>query len=71
MFVLVSILAGWENFTNAAIKQLSDHRKGLIFLLWGVYAQKKVTLIDSTVQLKEFSTSPSSTSQSLVSLNRS
>lgn len=38
---------GWENFTDAAIKQLSENREGLVFLLWGKYAQKKESLIDS------------------------
>ncbi len=38
---------GWETFTNAAIRALSDRREGLIFLLWGSYAQAKTDLIDS------------------------
>ena len=37
---------GWETFTDAAIKQLSDHKTGLVFLLWGKYAQAKEVLID-------------------------
>jgi uracil-DNA glycosylase len=37
---------GWEEFTNAAIHQLSKERKGLIFLLWGAFAQQKAALID-------------------------
>lgn len=39
---------GWENFTDAAIKALSAHREGLVFLLWGKYAQAKETLIDNS-----------------------
>lgn len=39
---------GWEPFTDAAIRQLSTQRKGLIFLLWGRFAQKKESLIDSS-----------------------
>lgn len=39
---------GWENFTNSAIKKLSDDREGLVFLLWGKFAQAKDILIDST-----------------------
>jgi len=39
---------GWETFTDAVIKELSDNRKGLIFLLWGKYAQSKEPLIDKT-----------------------
>lgn len=38
---------GWETFTNAVIKKLSDKRVGLIFLLWGKYAQAKEELIDT------------------------
>ena len=37
---------GWEEFTNAAIKQLSLQRNGLVFLLWGRFAQMKEELID-------------------------
>lgn len=41
---------GWEDFTDAAIKALSTHREGLVFLLWGRNAQLKATkgLIDKT-----------------------
>jgi uracil-DNA glycosylase len=39
---------GWENFTDAVIKTLSEKKKGLIFLLWGRYAQAKETLIDKS-----------------------
>jgi uracil-DNA glycosylase len=38
---------GWETFTNAVIRNLSDKRKNLVFLLWGNYAQAKESLIDS------------------------
>lgn len=38
---------GWENFTNAVIGKLSEKRVGLIFLLWGKFAQEKETLIDT------------------------
>lgn len=39
---------GWEHFTDKVIQLLSEHRHGLIFLLWGRYAQKKQELIDTT-----------------------
>lgn len=39
---------GWENFTNAVIKSISDHKKGVVFLLWGKFAQEKQSLIDET-----------------------
>lgn len=38
---------GWEKFTDAVIKKLNEREKPLIFLLWGNYAKKKSTLIDS------------------------
>lgn len=37
---------GWEQFTDAAIVELSRQRTGLIFVLWGNYAIKKKELID-------------------------
>ncbi|HTA61782.1 MAG TPA: uracil-DNA glycosylase [Bacteroidia bacterium] len=39
---------GWELFTDAVIKKLSDEKKGLVFLLWGNYARQKGALIDAT-----------------------
>lgn len=38
---------GWEDFTDAVITRLSKQRVGLIFLLWGKFAQDKETLIDT------------------------
>ncbi|MBN2485493.1 MAG: uracil-DNA glycosylase [Bacteroidales bacterium] len=38
---------GWEIFTNAVIKKLSDKKAGLIFMLWGKFAQAKEELIDT------------------------
>ncbi len=38
---------GWEVFTDEAITALNREREGLVFLLWGSYAQKKGALIDS------------------------
>ena len=39
---------GWELFTDAIIKKLSDEKKGLVFLLWGNYARQKGALIDAS-----------------------
>lgn len=39
---------GWETFTNSVIEHLSKEKKGLVFLLWGKYAQAKEMLIDTT-----------------------
>jgi uracil-DNA glycosylase len=37
---------GWENFTDKIILELSEKREGIIFMLWGKYAQNKSDLID-------------------------
>jgi len=37
---------GWETFTDEIIRQLSERREALVFILWGSYAQKKSMLID-------------------------
>ena len=39
---------GWEEFTAAAVRKLSEKREGLVFLLWGRHAQAKESLIDTT-----------------------
>lgn len=39
---------GWEKFTDRAISELSARRQGIIFLLWGKFAQTKEYLIDQT-----------------------
>ena len=38
---------GWENFTDAVIRKLSYDREGIVFILWGRYAQAKEHLIDA------------------------
>jgi len=38
---------GWENFTDSVISRLSEKRVGLVFLLWGKFAQDKDALIDN------------------------
>lgn len=42
---------GWELFTDAVIKTLSDKKENLVFLLWGNYAKAKTVLIDSNKHL--------------------
>lgn len=37
---------GWEQFTDAAIRALNENRSGIVFLLWGRYAQQKGEIID-------------------------
>jgi uracil-DNA glycosylase len=37
---------GWEKFTDTVIKKISENKTGIIFLLWGKFAQAKESLID-------------------------
>ena len=39
---------GWADFTDAVIQKISDEKTGIIFLLWGKFAQAKQILIDET-----------------------
>jgi uracil-DNA glycosylase len=39
---------GWMDFTNAVIQKLSDEKEGIVFLLWGKFAQEKQVLINET-----------------------
>ena len=39
---------GWQTFTDAVIRRLSEQKEGVVFLLWGKFAQSKKTLIDQT-----------------------
>ena len=50
---------GWETFTDAAIQKLAQEREGLVFILWGSYAQKKGAMIDPTRHLILRSAHPS------------
>lgn len=38
---------GWETFTDATIQFISENSEGIIFLLWGGFAKKKIKLIDT------------------------
>ncbi|KAG7170416.1 Uracil-DNA glycosylase-like 3 [Homarus americanus] len=40
---------GWEKFTDSVIKTISVHNKGVVFLLWGSYAQKKAKVVHTLV----------------------
>lgn len=39
---------GWMQFTDAVIRKISEEKKGVVFLLWGRFAQEKQVLIDET-----------------------
>jgi uracil-DNA glycosylase len=50
---------GWETFTDAVIKMISDTKSNVVFLLWGAYAQKKGEVIDRSKHLVLMSAHPS------------
>src|SRR5574344_213362 len=50
---------GWEEFTDRVIFNLANRKSGLVFLLWGSYAQKKGEFIDQTKHLVLKSVHPS------------
>ncbi len=50
---------GWEQFTDVAIKALSERREHLVFILWGNYARQKGAAIDRTKHLVIESAHPS------------
>ncbi|MFH1244142.1 MAG: uracil-DNA glycosylase [bacterium] len=50
---------GWEKFTDAVVKVLSEQKENLVFILWGAYAQKKGAVIDQTRHLVICSAHPS------------
>jgi uracil-DNA glycosylase len=42
---------GWETFTDAIIQHIADNTHGIVFMLWGAYAQKKSNFIDAQKHL--------------------
>ena len=50
---------GWEEFTDAAIRELASRRENIVFILWGSYAQKKGAFIDTEKHLVLKSPHPS------------
>lgn len=50
---------GWEQFTDAVIEKLNSEKDGLVFLLWGTYAQNKGKYIDQSKHLVLKSKHPS------------
>jgi uracil-DNA glycosylase len=50
---------GWETFTDAVIKRISEQKQHMVFLLWGAYAQKKGEIIDRSKHLVLMSAHPS------------
>lgn len=50
---------GWERFTDAVIHRLAEQKEGLVFILWGSYAQRKGEFIDTHKHLVLRSVHPS------------
>lgn len=50
---------GWETFTDAVIKTISDQKEHVVFILWGNYARAKKSLIDTAKHLVVESPHPS------------
>lgn len=50
---------GWETLTDAVIAKLNSQREGVVFVLWGSYAQKKGAFIDASRHLVLQSVHPS------------
>ncbi len=50
---------GWEDFTDEVVMRLAQDREGLVFLLWGAYAQRKGAFIDRSKHLVLSSAHPS------------
>lgn len=42
---------GWEQFTDRIIHIINEHHEGVVFLLWGSYAQKKAAFVDRSRHL--------------------
>ncbi|MBW6421442.1 uracil-DNA glycosylase [Rhizobium sp. XQZ8] len=50
---------GWERFTDAVIRTVNDECDGVVFILWGSYAQKKAAFVDTERHLVIKSAHPS------------
>ncbi len=37
---------GWEKFTDAVVKAIAERKSGVVYMLWGGYAQKKCSIVD-------------------------
>ena len=50
---------GWETFTDSVIRKISEEKEGIVFLLWGAYAQRKGEMIDRSKHLVLMAAHPS------------
>ena len=42
---------GWERFTDAVVKAIAERKEGVVYMLWGSYAQKKGAIADPSKNL--------------------
>lgn len=42
---------GWEKFTDAVVRQIAEKKEGVVYMLWGSYAQKKGAMVDTSRNL--------------------
>ena len=42
---------GWERFTDAVVRLIAEKKEGVVYMLWGSYAQKKGAIVDTTKNL--------------------
>ena len=50
---------GWEQFTDAVVKKIAEHKQGIVYMLWGSYAQRKGQIADTKQNLILKSVHPS------------
>lgn len=50
---------GWEEFTDAVIRNIVAKKSNIVFMLWGAYAQKKAEFIDGNRHCKLYAPHPS------------
>ena len=42
---------GWERFTDAVVRLIAEQKQGVVYMLWGSYAQKKGAMVNSSQNL--------------------
>ena len=42
---------GWERFTDAVVRAIAEQKEGVVYMLWGSYAQKKGAMVDTSKNL--------------------
>lgn len=42
---------GWERFTDAVVRAVATHKQGVVYMLWGSYAQRKAAAVDASQNL--------------------